>query len=251
LIVVDNVVRGGAVVDPSSTDENVRGVRRLTEMIAAEPRVSATAIQTVGSKGHDGFLLALVTSDAASSAADERSRAPGLQTLAALWDEHMRHEFSTRDTEATIATMVRDARVNHVPVMTGGSGHDELRRFYARHFIPQMPPDFEVVPVARTIGTDRLVDEIVVRFTHTVAMDWMLPGVAPTGRRVAVPLVVSVEFRDGQLCNERIYWDQASVLVQVGLLDPAHLPVAGADSAAKVLDPGRPCNELIARAAAR
>lgn len=173
------------------------------------------------------------------------------QMLSDLWDEHMRHEFDTKDTAATLATMVEDAHVNHVPVMTGGGGRSELHTFYARHFIPKMPPDFAVVPVARTIGTDRVVDEIIARFTHTIVMDWLLPGVPPTGRRVALPIVVSVEFRDGKLCSERIYWDQASVLVQVGLLDPANLPVVGAQSAEKVLDPSRPYNELIERAARR
>jgi carboxymethylenebutenolidase len=177
------------------------------------------------------------------------SLSPAQQALSDLWDEHMRHEFDTKDTEATLATMVGDACVNHVPVMTGGSGCDALRAFYARHFIPQMPPDFEVVPVARTVGSEHIVDEIVARFTHTVPMDWILPGVAPTGRRVQVPIVVSVEFRDGKLCNERIYWDQASVLVQIGLLDPTGLPVAGARVAEKVLDPSLPSNELIERAA--
>jgi len=182
------------------------------------------------------------------SSTDRATLSPAQQALSDLWDEHMRHEFATKDTEATLVTMVADARVNHVPVMTGGTGHDELRAFYSRHFIPQMPPDFATVPIARTIGTDHLVEEMVSSFTHTVVMDWMLPGVAPTGRRVVVAIVVSVEFRDGKLCNERIYWDQASVLVQVGLLDPKGLPVVGVQSGEKVLDPTRPSNEFIARA---
>jgi carboxymethylenebutenolidase len=167
------------------------------------------------------------------------------QALSDLWDAHTRHEFTTKSTEATLATMVDDARVNHVPVMTGGRGKDELRSFYGRHFIPQMPPDFEIVPVARTIDDGRLVEELVARFTHTIPMDWILPGVPPTGRRVAVAIAVSVDFRDGKLANERIYWDQASVLVQVGLLDPRGLPVTGARAAEKVLDPSLPSNELI------
>ena len=104
--------------------------------------------------------------------------------LAQLWEEHMRHEFQTCSTEDTLATMVEDAYVNHVPVMTGGVGHAELRQFYATHFIPKMPPDMEMAPLSRTIGTEQLVDEMVVRFTHTVEMDWMLPGIAPTGKRV-------------------------------------------------------------------
>ncbi|HLY44170.1 MAG TPA: nuclear transport factor 2 family protein [Stellaceae bacterium] len=168
--------------------------------------------------------------------------------LALLWEEHMRHEFETKDVEATLATMVDDAYVNHIPVMTGGAGMAELRQFYGAHFIPKMPPDLEVVPLSRTIGADQLVEELVLKFTHTVEIDWMLPGVAPTGRPVAVPLVAIVRFRDGKVAHEHIYWDQASVLVQLGLLDPALLPVAGADSARKALDPRLPANALIRRA---
>jgi carboxymethylenebutenolidase len=106
----------------------------------------------------------------------------------------------------------------------------------------------EIVPVSRTIGINRLVDESVARFTHTVRMDWLLPGVEPTGIRVEVALVVVVEFRDGKLLGERIYWDQASVLVQLGLLDALTLPVAGVESARKVLDRTIPSNQLIRRA---
>jgi carboxymethylenebutenolidase len=167
--------------------------------------------------------------------------------LTRLWEEHIRHEFTTRSTDDTLDTMVKDAYVDHVPVLTGGSGHSELREFYATHFIPKMPPDMEMVPVSRTIGSDQLVDEMVIRFTHSLEMDWMLPGIPPTGRRVEVPLVVIVRFRDGKLAHEHIYWDQASVLVQLGLLDPEKLPVAGVESARKVLDPTVPANTLIQR----
>jgi carboxymethylenebutenolidase len=143
--------------------------------------------------------------------------------------------------------MVEDAYVNHIPVLTGGSGRDELREFYSKRFIPQMPPDTEMTPVSRTIGEDQLVDEIIFKFTHTISMDWMLPGIPPTGKRVEIPLVAIVRFRDGKLAHEHIYWDQASVLVQIGLLDPAKLPVVGIDSAKKVLDPSLPANELMRR----
>jgi len=176
-----------------------------------------------------------------------KSRAAAQKTLSQLWDEHVRHEFSTRHTEHTLDTMVEHAYVNHIPVLTGGSGHDELREFYSKHFIPQMPPDTEMTAVSRTIGEDQLVDEMIFKFTHTMRMDWMLPGISPTGKRVEVPLVAIVRFRDGKLANEHIYWDQASVLVQIGLLDPAKLPVVGIDSAKKVLDPSLPANELMRR----
>lgn len=173
---------------------------------------------------------------------------PAQETLRQLWEEHVQFEFSTRNTDDTLATMVDDAYVNHIPVLTGGVGKDELREFYSKRFIPQMPPDTEMTPVSRTIGENQLVDEMVFKFTHTIPMDWMLPGVAPTGKRVEVPLVAIVRFREGKLAHEHIYWDQASVLVQIGLIDPSKLPVAGVESARKVLDPTLPANELMKRA---
>jgi carboxymethylenebutenolidase len=157
------------------------------------------------------------------------------QSLSQLWDEHTSHEFSTRDTENTLATMVEDAYVNHVPVMTGGRGMAALREFYSKDFIPCMPPDTALTPVSRTVGADQLVDEMIFSFTHTQEMPWMLPGIAPTHKRVEIPLVAIVGFRDGKLAHERIYWDQASVLKQIGLLPGDSLPVYGAEIARKVL----------------
>ena len=167
--------------------------------------------------------------------------------LVALWGEHCRHEFETRDVDATMATMVPDPYVNHIPTMTGGVGHDLLKRFYKYHFIGGNPPDMALHPITRTVGTDRVVDEMLLSFTHTTEIDWMLPGVAPTGRRVEIPLVAIVQFQGGKVAHEHIYWDQASVLVQVGLLDPKGLPVAGVETARKVLDRNAPSNALMAR----
>jgi carboxymethylenebutenolidase len=169
------------------------------------------------------------------------------QTLSARWDDHVKYAFATRNTDDTLETMVPDAYVNHVPVMTGGVGHDELREFYSKRFIPQMPPDTSMTPVSRTIGLNQIVDEMVFEFTHTSEMDWMLPGVEPTGKHVRVALVVIVRFRDGKLAHEHIYWDQASVLAQLGLINSSNLPVAGDESAAKVLDPSLPSNTLMER----
>jgi carboxymethylenebutenolidase len=156
--------------------------------------------------------------------------------LEKLWDEHTKYEFATPDVEATLATMVEDAYVNHVPVMTGGKGKSALRAFYGTDFIPCMPPDFKMTDVSRTVGENRLVDEMVISFTHTIEMPWILPGLAPTGRHVEVPLVAIVGFREGKLAHENIYWDQASVLKQIGLLSDDGLPVHGAETARKVLD---------------
>src|SRR5260221_1526185 len=169
-----------------------------------------------------------------------RERAMSEQTahqdnLARLWEEHMRHEFETKNTESTLATMVEDAYVNHIPVMTGGCGKDALRVFYSRDFIPCMPPDTKLTPVSRTVGEDRLVDEMIFSFTHTQEMPWMLPGIAPTNAHVEIPLVAIVAFREGKLASEHIYWDQASVVKQIGLLTDESLPVCGAETARKVL----------------
>jgi carboxymethylenebutenolidase len=160
--------------------------------------------------------------------------------LVKLWEEHTTHEFTTRDTEATLATMTDDAYVNHVPVMTGGYGKPALRHFYSHDFIPSMPSDTTLARVSMTIGESQLVEEMIFSFTHTQEIPWMLPGVPPTHRRVEVPLVAVVGFRDGKLAHERIYWDQASVLKQIGLLKDDSLPVVGAETARKVLAPRSP-----------
>ena len=134
-----------------------------------------------------------------------------------------------------MSTMVAEPYVNHIPTMTGGVGYRNLHAFYSNHFVNSNPPDTSLVPISRTIGATQVVDEMLFCFTHTTEIPWMLPGVAPTGRRVEIPL----------LYHEHIYWDQASVLVQVGLLDAAGLPVAGAETARKLLDETLPSNTLI------
>ncbi|TMA42585.1 MAG: ester cyclase [Deltaproteobacteria bacterium] len=178
----------------------------------------------------------------------DASFTPEERRLVTLWEQHIRLEFTERDPAATVATMSVDNYVNHVPVMTGGHGREEMLEFYGRHFIPRMPADTEIVPVCRTVGQGRVVDEMIFRFTHDTEMDWMLPGVPPTGRRVEVPLVVVVQLGGDEIVCERIYWDQASVLVQLGLLDPSSVPAVGTETARKVLDPSLPSNELIQRA---
>jgi carboxymethylenebutenolidase len=160
----------------------------------------------------------------------------------------MRFEFTDRDAARTVDTMSDDNYVNHVPVMTGGRGREEMLEFYGRHFIPKMPADTRITSVCRTVGQERVIDEIIFSFTHDIEMDWMLPGIGPTGRHVDVPFVVVVQLGGDDIVCERIYWDQASVLVQIGLLDASRLPVVGAEAARKVVDPKLPSNELIKRA---
>jgi carboxymethylenebutenolidase len=184
-----------------------------------------------------------------SIAALKREIGPNFD-LSALWDEHVRHEFDTRDVAATMATMVAEPYVNHVPTLTGGVGQRELSRFYRHHFIHGNPPDMTLTPISRTVGALQVVDEFVMRFTHSCEIDWLLPGVPPTGRFVEIPMLGVVRFRGDRLYHEHIYWDQAGVLVQIGLLDPQGLPVAGVESARKLLDESLPSNRLMARWAA-
>jgi carboxymethylenebutenolidase len=165
--------------------------------------------------------------------------------LSDLWERHVECEFVLKDATENMKTMVPEPYVNHVPTMTGGVGHDVLKRFYTYHFINQSPADRTGVPISRTIGADRVVEERVLRFTHDVEIDWMLPGVKPTGKFVEIPLVVVITFRGDKLYNEHIYWDQASVLAQIGLIDPAGLPIAGAEQARKLLDKSLPSNSLM------
>lgn len=167
--------------------------------------------------------------------------------LSSLWERHVALEFEEHDADATMATMTRDAYVNHVPTMTGGYGFDQQRRFYAHHFIPTLPRDAVNVLVSRTLGVSRIVDEMVLKFTHDTEVDFILPGVKPTGRRVEIPIVAVVEFRGDKVAYEHLHWDQASVLVQLGLLDPTGLPIAGVETTHKFLDPSLPPNTLMKR----
>jgi carboxymethylenebutenolidase len=169
------------------------------------------------------------------------------ETLANVWDQHVGAEFSAKSADEAVATMTADAYVNEIPLMIGARGRDQVRDFYANHFLSQLPADIEIVTVSRTVGQGRVVDEMIIRFTHSICMDWLLPGVPPTGKRVELPFVGIIQFRGDKIAHEHLYWDQASLLVQVGLLERT-LPVRGGEIAAQVLSPTQPMNELIRRA---
>jgi carboxymethylenebutenolidase len=169
------------------------------------------------------------------------------ETLSNAWDQHLASEFAAKSADQALATMTAEPHVNVVPLMVGARGRVELHDFYANHFLNQIPADLEMVTVSRTIGHGRVIDELVARFTHSIRMDWLLPGIPPTGKRVELPFVVLVQFDGDKVAHEHLYWDQASVLVQVGLLDRT-LPVCGGEIAAQVLNPTQPMNELIRRA---
>jgi carboxymethylenebutenolidase len=156
--------------------------------------------------------------------------------LGARFDEHVASEFVTKDVDATMRTMSAEPYVWHVPPLTGADGGEAVRRFYSSQFIGRTPADAVLSPIARTVSADRVIDEFVLEFTHDIELPWMLPDVAPTGRRVRIPTVVVMGFHGDRVAYEHIYWDQASVLVRIGLLDPALLPVSGSEQADRLLE---------------
>jgi len=180
---------------------------------------------------------------------------PHQKLLNFIWEAHLTHEFKpdAKSTEKTMDTMSNDPppTVNHVPTLIGGVGKKELSHFYQNHFI-FTNPDMELTPISRTIGTNTLVDEMIIKLTHSSRVDWLIPGIAPTNKIIEFPLVVIVGFAEEngswKVSNERIYWDQATILVQLGLVDSTHLPVTGAEQAAKVKDVNAvPTNALLER----
>lgn len=156
--------------------------------------------------------------------------------LGEIFDKHVEYEFVQKDVNATMLTMTDDPYVHHVPTLTGGKGYDGVSRFYKEHFIGKMPNDIKMLPISRTIGNNQVVDEIIVSFTHDCIVDFMLPNVPPTGRYVEIPLVVVMHFKNNKISYEHIYWDQASVLVQIGLLKTDNLPISGENQAKKLLE---------------
>lgn len=156
--------------------------------------------------------------------------------LGVVFDRHIKHEFEDHDVDATMQTMTKEPYVHHVPMMTGGVGYQVVYNFYKNHFIGKMPADTKIVRISRTIGKDQVVDELIISFTHDREVEYMLPGVSPTGKYITLPHVVIMNFKDGKIAHEHIYWDQASLLVQVGLLDPGLLPVRGQEQAKRLLE---------------
>jgi len=162
------------------------------------------------------------------------------QAMVALFQQHVGAELAG-NLETTLDTMTGDPHLNHVPTMAGGVGREGVRAFYRDHLVGKFfPPDVKMTTVSTTVGHAQVVEELVISFTHTISMDWLLPGVPATGKHVEMAIAVIVGFKDGKISHEHIYWDQAGVLVQVGLLDPTGLPVSGAESARKILDPKLP-----------
>jgi carboxymethylenebutenolidase len=157
-------------------------------------------------------------------------------SLGEIFDKHIEFEFDREDVDATMTTMTEDPYVHHVPTLTGGRGYDGVFNFYKNHFIGKMPKDLKITNISRTIGKDQVVDELVISFTHDTEIDYLLPGIAPTGKYVEIPHVVVMKFRDNKISHEHIYWDQASVLVQVGLLKQEKIPVTGIEQTKKLTE---------------
>ncbi|KAJ7638438.1 NTF2-like protein [Roridomyces roridus] len=174
--------------------------------------------------------------------------------IEAVWEEHTYFEFEVRSLAKTLGTMVAEPYVNHVPTLTGGIGREKLTAFYRDHFIFSNPPDLRMEAISRTVGSDRVVDEFIMHMTHDRQVDWLLPGVPPTGKKISVPMLGVINVRGDRLFHEHIWWDQASVLMQIGLL-PTHvpfdgkslrLPVAGVESATLLADERSiPANQML------
>ena len=156
--------------------------------------------------------------------------------LGAVFDAHVKHEFVDKDVDATLSTMTEDPYVHHVAMATGGVGRKGVHDFYKNHFVGKWPADVKVTPISRTVGKDAVIDELIVRFTHDVELDFMLPGIKPTGKKVELPHAVIMKFENGKVAHEHIYWDQGSLLAQVGLLDPSKVPVLGVEQTRKLME---------------
>jgi carboxymethylenebutenolidase len=239
--------RGGPAIVHSSENGDLASAKQALAALGVELHTYPGARTGFATPGSDAFdKSASLMAHTRTLGLLRRVLGPRYD-LEALWEQHTALEFAARDAEATMTTMVAEPYVNHIPTMTGGVGYTQLLRFYKHHFIPTTPEDARLVPVSRTVGVDRLVDEFVFTFTHDREIDWLLPGVPPTQRRIEVPMLAVVRFRGDKLYNEHIYWDQATVLVQAGLLDPGLLPIAGVETARKLLDEGLPSNTLMRR----
>lgn len=170
-----------------------------------------------------------------------------LDRLVEVWQAHTDAEFIHHSAEQALATMTDTPHLLNIPTMVGGFGREEIFHFYSHYFIPYIPKDTETRLITRTVGQNRIVDEQVFICTHDIYMPWMLPGIPATGKRIEVPMIALIQFRDGLIESEHIYWDQAGVLAQLGLLDNKTLPIMGMESVKRLCDPKLPANVLIER----
>jgi carboxymethylenebutenolidase len=144
---------------------------------------------------------------------------PDQQTMLVTWQQHTYAEFVLKDADAALATMTENPYLLMIATGTACVGRAAVRQYYADHFLPAIPPDLELESLSQTIGSDRLVEEMVVRFTHTIEMDWLLPTLSPTGRRAEFIIAAVIGFQNSKVAHEHLYWDQATLLSQMGVLD--------------------------------
>ena len=144
---------------------------------------------------------------------------PDQQTMLATWQQHTYAEFVLKDADAALTTMTENPYLFMIATGTACIGRAAVREYYADHFLPAIPPDLELTSLSQTIGSDRFVEEMVVSFTHTIEMDWLLPTLRPSGRRAEFIIAAVIGFEHGKVAHEHIYWDQATLLSQMGVLD--------------------------------
>jgi carboxymethylenebutenolidase len=155
--------------------------------------------------------------------------------MAEVWQQHVYSEFVLKDAKAALTTMTDDPHVLMVPIAVGGKGSDGVYDYYSKYFLTQLPADLMPIPISQVIGTDTLVEEAVYTFTHDQVMDWMIPGVRRTGKRVEVAVVGVIKFVNDRIASEHLYWDHATVLAQLGIIDPDKASVKPAESARTLL----------------
>ena len=163
---------------------------------------------------------------------DSYSKLPN--NLGRVFNKHVKCEFEEKNVDATMKTMVPEPYVHHVPVLTGGIGYNGVYDFYKNIFIGKMPSDTKFITISRTRDNNQVVDELIMSFTHDIEIPAMIPGISPTGKHVELPVVVVMKFKGNKIAHEHIYWDQASMLAQIGLLDSKMLPVTGVEQAKKL-----------------
>jgi carboxymethylenebutenolidase len=147
-----------------------------------------------------------------------------------VWQQHCYFEFAKKGAEAALGTRSDDPHVLMVPLAIGGRGRDGVYNFYHDYFLAQLPADMAAVPISQVVGENILAEEAIYQFTHDQVMDWFLPGVPPTGKRFEAGVVGIITIENGKIASEHLYWDHASVLAQLGVLDPSKLPVKGNES---------------------
>jgi carboxymethylenebutenolidase len=156
--------------------------------------------------------------------------APAQQRMLDAYLRHTRAEFETRRVEDAIASMVETPHVLLLPSLEGGFGREAVADFYAKRFVFSMPPDMQLELLTRIVASDHIVEECVMRFTHTQEIPWLLPGISATGKRCEMAVCVVVKLSGEKVEHEHIYWDQAAVLRQLGLLDSSAGPAVGVEA---------------------